>query len=618
MIDCKERKIDELMKYEGLYELISEHFNIIEKIGSGTFSSVYLASLKSDTKRFVALKHVLPTSHPSRTENELQCLKTIGGEKNVVKLLTALRHFDNVIIAMDYMPHHHFQDYISDMELNEIQLYIQNLLLALEHVHSFHFIHRDIKPSNFLYDRKHKKFCLVDFGLAQKVDPIINGNTVDNISNKMMQDLNTSKSHQTVGKENIDDDKKKYSSSHRKNLKSCNCYGQPSVCRICLCRPPQIASRAGTAGFRAPEVLLKIPNQSTVIDMWSVGVIYMSLLSGTHPIFKPSDDFGSLCQIISLFGSEEVINMAKKYGKLLTCSAHYDAQPLHKISRFLRKNRKNNKKLNTDSDQFVNLLIQDDEKLIVKEQTKLNYESTRYDSPLLKDNNLMTVESHKNYRKVADNDVIDDDMINYHANEEFKIDNDYLYHCNEIEARLKSNLSNYSDYTNDSIIKDNHNKDNFNENDQVASLTKAASNNQFLTNNFLIDKIINNKNAYDEVIINDHSTSEVKSNKCIDDDILKYSCPMNDTIIAGNLKHSCRNEDRNAINFVNKPFVSNNKDSIRNNLNEDSLTTDYSGNINEKALDLAFDLLQRLLDIDPMNRWTATQSLQHPFFKQNL
>lgn len=47
---------------------------------SGTFSSVFLAKLKHypDIDQQFALKHIIPTSHPSRIEGELQCLQEIG------------------------------------------------------------------------------------------------------------------------------------------------------------------------------------------------------------------------------------------------------------------------------------------------------------------------------------------------------------------------------------------------------------------------------------------------------------------------------------------------------------------------------------------------------------
>ena len=47
---------------------------------TGTFSSVFLAKLKHyhDVDELFALKHIIPTSHPSRIEGELQCLQEIG------------------------------------------------------------------------------------------------------------------------------------------------------------------------------------------------------------------------------------------------------------------------------------------------------------------------------------------------------------------------------------------------------------------------------------------------------------------------------------------------------------------------------------------------------------
>jgi len=45
----------------------------------------------------------------------------------------------------------------------------------------------------------------------------------------------------------------------------CNCVGRSQVCSICLSRKPHNAPRAGTPGFRPPEVLLRSPLQSTGI-----------------------------------------------------------------------------------------------------------------------------------------------------------------------------------------------------------------------------------------------------------------------------------------------------------------------------------------------------------------
>lgn len=58
---------------------VKKYFKVHGKIGEGTFSSVFLASLKDTTfKHQFAIKHLIPTTHPSRAERELKCLQDIG------------------------------------------------------------------------------------------------------------------------------------------------------------------------------------------------------------------------------------------------------------------------------------------------------------------------------------------------------------------------------------------------------------------------------------------------------------------------------------------------------------------------------------------------------------
>jgi serine/threonine protein kinase len=51
------------------------------------------------------------------------------------------------------------------------------------------------------------------------------------------------------------------------------------------------------------------------VDMWSAGVILLSLLSGRYPFFRSNDDLTCLSQIISILGTEKVQESAKTYGK---------------------------------------------------------------------------------------------------------------------------------------------------------------------------------------------------------------------------------------------------------------------------------------------------------------
>ncbi|KAG7265793.1 hypothetical protein CRUP_000764 [Coryphaenoides rupestris] len=136
---------------------------------SSTFSAVYLAEAKmldGGRERF-ALKRLIPTSHPARIAAELQCLTVAGGRENVMGATYCFRRGGEVVIVMPYMEHQPIGEIIGLLSFEEVRLYVYNLLKALKHIHEFGIIHRDIKFNNFLYNRKAKLYSLVDFGLAQ-------------------------------------------------------------------------------------------------------------------------------------------------------------------------------------------------------------------------------------------------------------------------------------------------------------------------------------------------------------------------------------------------------------------------------------------------------------------
>ncbi|CAB4056493.1 CDC7 [Lepeophtheirus salmonis] len=89
----------------------------------------------------------------------------------------------------------------------------------------------------------------------------------------------------------------------------CKCYGKPKVCSICLSYKPMKAPRAGTPGFRPPEVLLKYEHQTTAVDVWAVGIIMLY-------------DLTALAEISVLFGSDAVHQAAKSYGKKFLYEPH--------------------------------------------------------------------------------------------------------------------------------------------------------------------------------------------------------------------------------------------------------------------------------------------------------
>lgn len=81
----------------------------------------------------------------------------------------------------------------------------------------------------------------------------------------------------------------------------------------------QRAERAGTPGFRAPEVLLRVTRQTCAIDVWSAGVMLCCLLAQRCPLLYnfqgPAADLHSLVQIMMLLGVEAVQEAAMQCGK---------------------------------------------------------------------------------------------------------------------------------------------------------------------------------------------------------------------------------------------------------------------------------------------------------------
>ncbi|KAH8926174.1 hypothetical protein BT69DRAFT_1295084 [Atractiella rhizophila] len=100
-------------------------------------------------------------------------------------------------------------------------------------------------------------------------------------------------------------------------------------------RPSVKANRAGTRGFRAPEVLLKCPDQTTglkspsmfwickihggktAVDCWSAGIILLSFLTRRFPFFQSNDDTQALIEISTLFGKAKMQRCAAQHNRRL-------------------------------------------------------------------------------------------------------------------------------------------------------------------------------------------------------------------------------------------------------------------------------------------------------------
>ena len=317
-------------------------YRVIRRVGAGSYGIVYLAEdllhqhqlqqlppphapsasvsasasasasgqreagqMSPSVRAYVALKRVSHlSSDPTRIAAELSFLYRVAQGTSDQCVVQLLHHFESThpitqevttTFVLNYVQHQRVTRWITQphYSLRTVQQYMKALFTSLACIHRRGVIHRDVKFSNFLFDPsapepQHQvlhgpdptphhthsmatvswqrcKYGLIDFGLAQD-SPAAPTST-----------YSPSMSEWKAEGSNIVD---------------------PSTAV-----PLPRACRWGTAGYRAPEVLARCSHQTTAIDVWSAGVLFLSLLCRTHPVLQHAQDGTALMEIITLIGA---------------------------------------------------------------------------------------------------------------------------------------------------------------------------------------------------------------------------------------------------------------------------------------------------------------------------
>ncbi|CAM8978193.1 unnamed protein product [Rhodiola kirilowii] len=229
----------------GWLPLRPDAFEKLEKIGQGTYSSVFRARDLGNGK-IVALKKVRFDYFEKESvrfmAREILILRRLD-HPNVIKLegIITSTMSSCIYLVFEYMEHD-LSGLIDCPEIkfteSQVKCYLKQLLSGLEHCHMRSVMHRDIKGSNLLVNNE-GVLKIADFGLA---------------------------SMSSAGSQ----------------------------------RPR--TSRVVTLWYRPPELLLGSTDYGASVDLWSVGCVFAEILTG-KPILQGRTEVEQLHKIFRLCGS---------------------------------------------------------------------------------------------------------------------------------------------------------------------------------------------------------------------------------------------------------------------------------------------------------------------------
>ena len=151
-------------------------FILCEKLGQGTYATVYKGYRKGENREVVAVKCIerqrLCKSSSDNLVREIEILKGINHE-HIVQLRDFQWDKNNVFLVLEYCSGGDLSMFLRKyVKLPEriARKFLRQLALALQFIHSKNIAHMDLKPQNLLLYSKNDPILKVgDFGFAQQL-----------------------------------------------------------------------------------------------------------------------------------------------------------------------------------------------------------------------------------------------------------------------------------------------------------------------------------------------------------------------------------------------------------------------------------------------------------------
>jgi serine/threonine protein kinase len=161
-------------------QLINNKYKLLEKIGNGSFGSIYKAE-NCRTKETVAVKIELIVNETNLLKNESKIYQYLLGTQGIPQIKWYGKDDTNYYMVINLLGKS-LEQLLNDKHVFSLKLILQigiQLIQLLKTIHEKGLIHRDIKPDNFLLgndETNNKTLFLIDFGLCKSY--MSNGNHI--------------------------------------------------------------------------------------------------------------------------------------------------------------------------------------------------------------------------------------------------------------------------------------------------------------------------------------------------------------------------------------------------------------------------------------------------------